>query len=274
MARMGCARTRRPGLYWMSVRAYDPMLGRFISRDPLNRTPLMGWSDQPYAYAGNNPLLNVDPSGQRFAAESGAQTRAAMGYARRVARTTRVQATRGCRRAGSHPTCAQIDNAKRIADKTATDLYTATSDFHFLDILGALALLQGWLRWSRPWWIPGWLAAAATRFVAAVVAAVVAIQIQLAAAAVLFKLESWAPDSFWQNDNNIGVFAGSVGVVLSLLGIAITVAGFAIAALATNPLTFAIGAGLFIGGMVGLIRVLRIAQDGIAREERALGYRK
>ncbi len=41
------------GLYWMSVRAYDPTLGRFLARDPLGHAPLMGWADQPYAYAGN-----------------------------------------------------------------------------------------------------------------------------------------------------------------------------------------------------------------------------
>lgn len=58
------------GLYWMSVRAYDPALGRFLSRDPLGRLPLM-WAEQPYVYAGNNPLINVDPSGQRFAALDG-----------------------------------------------------------------------------------------------------------------------------------------------------------------------------------------------------------
>lgn len=51
------------GLYWMSVRAYDSTLGRFLSRDPLGRVPLF-FSDQPYVYAGNNPLINVDPSGQ------------------------------------------------------------------------------------------------------------------------------------------------------------------------------------------------------------------
>ena len=56
-------------LDWMSVRAYDPTLGRFIARDPLGRAPLMGWTSQPYAYAGNNPLVNVDPSGQRFFSE-------------------------------------------------------------------------------------------------------------------------------------------------------------------------------------------------------------
>jgi RHS repeat-associated protein len=52
------------GLSWMRVRAYDPSVGRFISRDPLGRVPLF-FADQPYAYAGNNPLVNVDPSGQR-----------------------------------------------------------------------------------------------------------------------------------------------------------------------------------------------------------------
>jgi len=57
------------GLYWMSVRAYDPTLGRFLSRDPLGRSPLF-FSDQPYVYGGNNPLINVDPSGQ-FAFEEG-----------------------------------------------------------------------------------------------------------------------------------------------------------------------------------------------------------
>src|SRR6185437_3303892 len=53
------------GLYWMSVRAYDPTIGRFLSRDPLGRAPLF-FADQPYAYAGNNPLVNVGPSGQGF----------------------------------------------------------------------------------------------------------------------------------------------------------------------------------------------------------------
>jgi RHS repeat-associated protein len=52
------------GRSWMRVRAYDPSVGRGISRDPLGRAPLF-FADQPYADAGNNPLVNVDPSGQR-----------------------------------------------------------------------------------------------------------------------------------------------------------------------------------------------------------------
>lgn len=51
-------------LYWMSVRAYDPTLGRFLSHDPLGRAPLFFDASQPYAYGGNNPLRNTDPSEQ------------------------------------------------------------------------------------------------------------------------------------------------------------------------------------------------------------------
>jgi RHS repeat-associated protein len=55
------------GLYWMSTRAYDPTLGRFLTRDPLGRA-LLFFADQPYAYAGNNALDNVDPRGHQHPA--------------------------------------------------------------------------------------------------------------------------------------------------------------------------------------------------------------
>jgi len=64
------------GLDWMATRAYDPTTGRFISRDPLGRVPLfLASSDNPYVYAGNNPLSNVDPSGQFRAAGFGSTAR-------------------------------------------------------------------------------------------------------------------------------------------------------------------------------------------------------
>ena len=82
------------------MRAYDPTLGRFLSRDPLGRVPLLGWADQPYVYAGNNSLVNVDPSGQRFVTESAAQAKAAVNYHKQKA--ARVQARRGNDRGGAH----------------------------------------------------------------------------------------------------------------------------------------------------------------------------
>src|SRR6185437_15728006 len=45
------------GLYWLSVRADYLTIDRFLSRDPLGRAPLF-FADNPYVYAGNNPLSN------------------------------------------------------------------------------------------------------------------------------------------------------------------------------------------------------------------------
>ena len=47
------------GLYYNRARYYDPALGRFISEDPIG---LAGGVNQ-YAYAGNDPVNNTDPTG-------------------------------------------------------------------------------------------------------------------------------------------------------------------------------------------------------------------
>lgn len=80
---MYCSRRSQAKL----LQAYDPSLGRFLSRDPLGRAPLFGVNDNPYVYAGNNPLSNVDPSGQRARWASAAQVKRA---ATRNAQNTRM----------------------------------------------------------------------------------------------------------------------------------------------------------------------------------------
>ena len=92
------------GLYWLSTRAYDSTLGRFLQRDPLGRAPLFFWS-QPYVYGGNNPLINVDPSGQRFADED------------ILSQATAQQQIAATRRTSSRASCARRPRAPATATR-------------------------------------------------------------------------------------------------------------------------------------------------------------
>lgn len=51
------------GLIHMNGRIYDPYLGRFIQADPIVQDPFDTQSLNRYAYVFNNPLTNIDPSG-------------------------------------------------------------------------------------------------------------------------------------------------------------------------------------------------------------------
>lgn len=51
-------------LVYMQARYYDPMAGRFLSVDPIPPAAGNGFNFNSYAYAGNNPILNMDPDGR------------------------------------------------------------------------------------------------------------------------------------------------------------------------------------------------------------------
>jgi len=54
------------GLVNLRAREYDPTVGQFLTIDPVvDRTR------EPYAYAGNNPIQNVDHTGERYCPASG-----------------------------------------------------------------------------------------------------------------------------------------------------------------------------------------------------------
>lgn len=53
-----------PGTYYLRARYYDPMTGRFISRDPVKGNLTNPQSQNPYAYTLNNPVNLSDPSGE------------------------------------------------------------------------------------------------------------------------------------------------------------------------------------------------------------------
>ena len=56
------------GLVDMQGRLYDPIVGRFLSADPLVQNPAWAQSFNRYTYVLNNPLKYIDPTG--FQAES------------------------------------------------------------------------------------------------------------------------------------------------------------------------------------------------------------
>jgi len=51
---------RETGLYYYRARYYDPMEGRFVSRDPIS---FSGGDVNLYGYTGNNPINRTDPDG-------------------------------------------------------------------------------------------------------------------------------------------------------------------------------------------------------------------
>jgi len=57
------------GLVYMQARYYDPGTGRFLSVDPVAPTPGNIYSFNRYAYASNNPIMNIDPDGRQSVGE-------------------------------------------------------------------------------------------------------------------------------------------------------------------------------------------------------------
>ena len=52
------------GLYFLQTRYYDPEVGRFIFRDSIEYAdPETICGLNLYAYCGNNPVMNIDPTG-------------------------------------------------------------------------------------------------------------------------------------------------------------------------------------------------------------------
>lgn len=60
-------------LSYMQQRYYDPLMGRFLSTDPLMSSPADGENFNRYRYANNNPYRYVDPDG-RAGCDSGSIT--------------------------------------------------------------------------------------------------------------------------------------------------------------------------------------------------------
>ncbi len=58
------------GLEWLGARVYDAASRGFLSVDPLDPVTGAGWAGNPYAYAGNDPLHALDPTGLKPVSEA------------------------------------------------------------------------------------------------------------------------------------------------------------------------------------------------------------
>ena len=54
------------GLVYMQQRYYDPLIGQFLSVDPMAVDTAAAWNFNRYHYAANNPYRYTDPDGREF----------------------------------------------------------------------------------------------------------------------------------------------------------------------------------------------------------------
>ena len=57
---------KETGFYYLQSRYYDPIVKRFLNADSYASTGQGFLGNNMFAYCGNNPLLNIDPTGHRF----------------------------------------------------------------------------------------------------------------------------------------------------------------------------------------------------------------
>ncbi len=265
------------GLDWMAVRAYDPTLGRFLARDPLGRAPLV-FADNPYVYAGNNPLTNVDPSGQYRAAGFGSAQRES-------GQATNQQMAHIVTQSGCDKACqaqvhqewldAHIAQARGIAGQAAAyfsaQAKTAVSGFLHLPFaliafMGA-PIVSGILNLITAVF-PGLAAITPTFYT--LVSGLLIYDLIAAHFADVFHQEVSANNSFWLNPSGItGNYSGLQWVTMGV-GAAIAALSVLFITISTEltPLWVVFG----VLSEAAVASLLLNARSYVDQEEQALGY--
>ena len=243
---------------------------------PWGALPLF-FSDQPYVYGGNNPLINVDPSGQFMADLAPVQAHAIMHATAK--RAAHVVVTRGCMKRNAHPTCKQIDDAKASA-QAAADTLGRWLSFLSPNGGGLLATLLSRVKGIQDFFksvgkfLFGGLADAMGLVAAGFIALIGTVMLNLWAVQNILWFESSQPDSYWESDARILAFKGKAAGSLLFFNAVAALFGLALVAFASNPVSLpvAVGIGIVFGVIVSLVTSYVYFLDQIDAQRRILGY--
>jgi RHS repeat-associated protein len=127
-------------LYFYNARYYDPVLGRFISADPLVPNPANPQDLNRYSYVRNNPLRYTDPTGHYILLEEG--------FGVRITDEGRIQIVLGGSRF-PNPVEVALANAilsddPRYLEAIPPDIPAWAIERSLANVLSELGYLGGW----------------------------------------------------------------------------------------------------------------------------------
>ena len=123
------------GLYYYNARYYDPVLGRFISADPIVPDPTNPQALNRYSYVVNNPLKYTDPSGHGFGDFFKRLLKGALNYFKREAK----KIVRSWTEPFSNPKEAAIQAASFFLPPAVANLTQRFEGTGFYDVINSTA---------------------------------------------------------------------------------------------------------------------------------------
>ncbi|NER00649.1 MAG: hypothetical protein F6K30_28805 [Cyanothece sp. SIO2G6] len=110
---------------------YDPEVGRFISRDPVDIIETAPESSNPYQFVYNNPIINSDPTGLFTIVELNSAQ-----HGQDILQTIQIQTGKAARE-------YLIDSAKEVVNNAAISALRSYIPFDPSEIWGAVSHLSG-----------------------------------------------------------------------------------------------------------------------------------